>query len=78
MFYVFPSMQNKGLGFHLRVDFIIPNLETVGGFSMCSSPAYLDNTRMLDLAVKVSPHPPAQWVHKKVTYYLSFTRLSPF
>lgn len=47
------------------VDFIIPNLKTVGGYSMCSNPVYLKETGMLDLAVKNSSHPPAHWIHNE-------------
>jgi len=47
------------------VDFIIPNVDTVGGYSICSSPRYLHEFRMLDLAIKNSSHPPAEWVHSK-------------
>ncbi|KAL4222079.1 Oxidoreductase NAD-binding domain-containing protein 1 [Mactra antiquata] len=47
------------------VDMFIPGLETVGGFSMCSSPIKLKQEQVLDLAVKYSKHPPAYWVHTK-------------
>jgi len=42
------------------VDFFIPDLEKVGGYSMCSLPAELPRLR---LAVKRSSHPPAAWCH---------------
>ncbi|CAH1789140.1 unnamed protein product [Owenia fusiformis] len=45
------------------VDFFIPGLEKVGGYSMCSSPTKLIKDGTLDLAVKYSEHPPAKWVH---------------
>ena len=48
---------------------MIPDIETVGGYSMCSSPVYLHESRMLDLAVKNSLHPPANWVHTKVIIF---------
>ncbi|XP_070565969.1 oxidoreductase NAD-binding domain-containing protein 1-like isoform X2 [Ptychodera flava] len=47
------------------VDFFIPTVTTVGGFSMCSTPKLLTSHKMLTLAVKFSRHPPAFWVHKK-------------
>lgn len=45
------------------VDFEIPGIETIGGFSMCSSPEKLQKHRLVDLAIKRSDHPPAHWVH---------------
>ncbi|BFZ02081.1 hypothetical protein BsWGS_05120 [Bradybaena similaris] len=45
------------------VDMFIPGVDKVGGFSMCSPPDFLIQERILHLAVKVSPHPPAHWVH---------------
>ncbi|KXJ14099.1 oxidoreductase NAD-binding domain-containing protein 1 [Exaiptasia diaphana] len=47
------------------VDFIIPGLSVVGGFSICSSPEELLKTSNIQLAVKYSDHPPAKWVHTK-------------
>ena len=47
------------------VDFMIPGVETVGGFSMMSSPKKLEKHRLIELAVKKSDHPPAHWVHSK-------------
>lgn len=41
----------------------IPGLETVGGFSMCSSPQDLATKGTLTLAIKYSTHPPAHWIH---------------
>ena len=45
------------------VDLFIPDISTVGGFSMCSSPLTLQKNNTLDLAIKESKHPPAFWVH---------------
>ncbi|XP_048366806.1 oxidoreductase NAD-binding domain-containing protein 1 isoform X2 [Sphaerodactylus townsendi] len=45
------------------VDFFIPGVSVVGGFSMCSSPGLLEREGQLELAVKHTMHPPAQWVH---------------
>ncbi|CAL8095193.1 unnamed protein product [Orchesella dallaii] len=47
------------------VDVFIPNLETVGGFSMSSAPAELIEFSILRLAVKYSTHPPALWMHNQ-------------
>jgi hypothetical protein len=47
---------------------MIPGLETVGGFSMKSSPRKLEKHRIIELAVKKSDHPPAHWVHSEVHY----------
>ncbi|XP_061669798.1 oxidoreductase NAD-binding domain-containing protein 1 [Syngnathoides biaculeatus] len=45
------------------VDFFIPGVEKVGGFSMCSSPGLLQREGVVELAVKFANHPPARWVH---------------
>ncbi|XP_054017195.1 oxidoreductase NAD-binding domain-containing protein 1 isoform X2 [Dryobates pubescens] len=47
------------------VDFFIPGLSVVGGFSICSSPGLLEREGVLELAVKHADHPPAQWIHTK-------------
>jgi hypothetical protein len=47
------------------VDFFIPGMEKVGGFSMWSSPSKLEEELKLDLAIKFSTWPPAQWVHSE-------------
>ena len=41
------------------VDFFIPGTKMVGGYSIVSLPSALP---MLDLAVKFSTHPPAEWI----------------
>ena len=46
------------------VDFFIPNVEMIGGFSMCSPPSDLEDEKSLSLAVKYSEWPPANWLHK--------------
>ena len=51
-----------------RVDFFIPEVKTVGGYSMCSGPELLEEKSLLELAVKYSTHPPAYWVHTKVSH----------
>ncbi|XP_076439458.1 oxidoreductase NAD-binding domain-containing protein 1-like isoform X2 [Babylonia areolata] len=47
------------------VDTFIPGMETIAGYSMCSSPFLLESEGILILAVKFSEHPPAFWVHTK-------------
>ncbi|KAJ7386687.1 Oxidoreductase NAD-binding domain-containing protein 1 [Desmophyllum pertusum] len=47
------------------VDFFIPGVHTVGGFSICSSPRELKEKSTIELAVKHSDHRPALWVHTK-------------
>ncbi|KAM3858315.1 oxidoreductase NAD-binding domain-containing protein 1 [Diretmus argenteus] len=49
------------------VDFHIPGLEKVGGFSMCSSPGLLEREGVVELAVKYTKHPPAHWIHNVCT-----------
>lgn len=49
------------------VDFFIPGMEKVGGFSVCSSPGLLHRERVIELAVKYTQHPPAHWIHTKCT-----------
>ncbi|MBN3314356.1 OXND1 protein, partial [Atractosteus spatula] len=49
------------------VDFFIPGLSKVGGFSICSSPGLLEGEGVIELAVKYSAHPPAHWIHTECT-----------
>ncbi|KAF5893427.1 oxidoreductase NAD-binding domain-containing protein 1 [Clarias magur] len=49
------------------VDFFIPGVEKVGGFSVCSSPGLLCRDRVIELAVKYTQHPPAHWIHTECT-----------
>ncbi|XP_050564404.1 oxidoreductase NAD-binding domain-containing protein 1 isoform X3 [Cygnus atratus] len=49
------------------VDFFIPGVSVVGGFSMCSSPGLLEREGILELAVKYAAHPPAHWIHTECT-----------
>ncbi|XP_060760988.1 oxidoreductase NAD-binding domain-containing protein 1 [Neoarius graeffei] len=49
------------------VDFFIPGVEKVGGFSVCSSPGLLHRERIIELAVKYTRHPPAHWIHTECT-----------
>ncbi|XP_072185388.1 oxidoreductase NAD-binding domain-containing protein 1 isoform X2 [Excalfactoria chinensis] len=49
------------------VDFFIPGVSVIGGFSMCSSPALLEREGVLELAVKYTDHPPARWIHTECT-----------
>ncbi|XP_036123395.1 oxidoreductase NAD-binding domain-containing protein 1 [Molossus molossus] len=47
------------------VDFFIPGVSVVGGFSICSSPGLLEQERVIELAVKYTNHPPALWIHNQ-------------
>ncbi|XP_074431079.1 oxidoreductase NAD-binding domain-containing protein 1 isoform X2 [Larus michahellis] len=49
------------------VDFFIPGVSVVGGFSICSSPGLLEREGILELAVKHTAHPPAHWIHTECT-----------
>lgn len=49
------------------VDFFIPGMQKVGGFSMCSAPGLLRKEGIIELAVKYTQHPPAHWVHTRCT-----------
>ncbi|RMC05174.1 hypothetical protein DUI87_18358 [Hirundo rustica rustica] len=49
------------------VDFFIPGVSVVGGFSICSSPGLLQREGILELAVKHTAHPPAHWIHTECT-----------
>ncbi|XP_039404456.1 oxidoreductase NAD-binding domain-containing protein 1 isoform X3 [Corvus cornix cornix] len=49
------------------VDFFIPGVSVVGGFSICSSPSLLKREGILELAVKYTVHPPAHWIHTECT-----------
>ncbi|XP_067418065.1 oxidoreductase NAD-binding domain-containing protein 1 isoform X2 [Emydura macquarii macquarii] len=49
------------------VDFFIPEVAVVGGFSICSSPGLLEQEGVLELAVKHTVHPPAHWIHTECT-----------
>ncbi|CAK7311856.1 Oxidoreductase NAD-binding domain-containing protein 1 [Vulpes lagopus] len=49
------------------IDFFIPGVSVVGGFSICSSPRLLEQERMIELAVKYTNHPPALWIHNQCT-----------
>ncbi|XP_038076592.1 oxidoreductase NAD-binding domain-containing protein 1-like isoform X2 [Patiria miniata] len=47
------------------VDFFIPGVHTVGGYSMFTPPLSLMKDLRMGLAVKYSEHAPAYWVHKQ-------------
>lgn len=61
------SLKNDENEFSFRpgqwVDFHIPGLNIVGGYSMCSSPSLLEKCKEFHLAVKYSEHKPAHWIH---------------
>ena len=48
------------------VDFHIPGVKEIGGFSITSSPQQLKHDKTLDLAIKRASYPPARWVHEQV------------
>ncbi|XP_047483513.1 oxidoreductase NAD-binding domain-containing protein 1-like isoform X2 [Penaeus chinensis] len=45
------------------IDMFIPGIETIGGFSMYSSPNQLAEKGTLELGIKFSKWPPAFWIH---------------
>lgn len=47
------------------VDFLVPNISEVAGYSICSSPKLLQETSEIELAVKFSEFPPTKWIHEK-------------
>lgn len=47
------------------VDFFIPHVPAVGGFSFVSTPRQLERCGTFELAVKRSSHPAAAWLHEK-------------
>lgn len=63
------AVQNKDFTFKPGqwVDFFIPGISKVGGFSICSSPRLLQKDGVLELAVKYSTYPPAKWIHTQCT-----------
>ena len=54
-----------------RVDFLVPNISEVAGYSICSSPKLLQETSEIELAVKFSEFPPTKWIHEKVEALIS-------
>lgn len=61
------AVMNKDFTFKAGqwVDFFIPGISKVGGFSICSSPGQLEREGVMELAVKYSKHPPAHWIHSQ-------------
>ncbi|KAK9822064.1 hypothetical protein WJX74_004621 [Apatococcus lobatus] len=47
------------------IDFHIPGMNEIGGFSITSSPQQLADHNTLDLAIKEAGYPPARWVHEQ-------------
>ncbi|KAK9838427.1 hypothetical protein WJX84_008209 [Apatococcus fuscideae] len=47
------------------VDFHIPGVQQIGGYSITSTPAQLLQEGVLELAVKQARYPPARWVHEQ-------------
>lgn len=60
-----PESHRASAAFHPGqwVDFHIPSVSTIGGYSICSTPRTLATQGTMELAVKRSTHPPAAWVH---------------
>lgn len=46
------------------VDFAVPGLDAVGGYSICSAPSQLP---VIELAVRRTERQPARWVHESAT-----------
>lgn len=61
-----PDPLNESLPFRFAagqwVDFHIPDIDTIGGYSITSLP---EDLPVLELAVKASDHPPASWVTRQ-------------
>eukprot|EP00096_Caligus_rogercresseyi_P005626 TRINITY_DN2159_c0_g2_i3.p1 TRINITY_DN2159_c0_g2~~TRINITY_DN2159_c0_g2_i3.p1 ORF type:complete len:247 (-),score=41.19 TRINITY_DN2159_c0_g2_i3:186-926(-) len=49
------------------MDLYIPQIDEVGGYSMCSEPSKFDKDGVLDLAIKYSTWAPAHWMHTKAS-----------
>ncbi|XP_067933792.1 oxidoreductase NAD-binding domain-containing protein 1-like isoform X7 [Watersipora subatra] len=45
------------------LDLQIPGSDIIGGYSMCSSPMEFEKSCVFELAVKLSDHPAATWMH---------------
>lgn len=60
------------------IDMFIEGVEVVGGFSVCSSPLQYQSDKVIELAVKFSDHPPANWIHTRVNDYLNVFNLTIF
>lgn len=45
------------------IDFHVPGLTQIAGYSICSSPEYFKETSLIELAVKSTAYPPTKWVH---------------
>ncbi|XP_062514632.1 oxidoreductase NAD-binding domain-containing protein 1-like [Corticium candelabrum] len=62
------SIENSSFTFKSGqwVDVFIPGVAVVGGFSITSTPQFLQDHHQIQLAVKRSDHPPAAWIHNEV------------
>lgn len=47
------------------VDFLVPNMKEVAGYSISSTPKKLSDVNEIDLAVKFSDFPPTKWIHEE-------------
>jgi hypothetical protein len=49
-----------------RVDFVVPELDAIGGYSVASPPSLMRKNGFIELAVKYSEYPPTYWIHTQV------------
>ncbi|XP_076328064.1 oxidoreductase NAD-binding domain-containing protein 1-like isoform X2 [Tachypleus tridentatus] len=47
------------------VDFFIPGIEQVAGYSMTSAPSMVQEAGLMELAIRYSDYPPTRWIHKE-------------
>ena len=55
--------KNKSFKAGQWVDFFYTSLDQVGGFSVCNATSKTTHSQLVDLAVKYSEWPPANWLH---------------
>jgi len=67
------QLKVSGGGFTFKpgqwVDFHAPGLSpaVIGGYSICSTPGQASQQGTVELSIKASSHPCAQWVHHQAT-----------
>ncbi|XP_013788312.1 oxidoreductase NAD-binding domain-containing protein 1-like, partial [Limulus polyphemus] len=47
------------------VDFFIPGVEQVAGYSMTSAPCMVQEAGLMELAIRYSDFPPTRWIHRE-------------
>lgn len=52
-----------------RVDFYVPGISEVTGYSMTSPPNEAKENGILELSVKYGSFPPTHWVHTQVNIH---------